>query len=67
MERSIFSTLLNSFNAFKDILIFQKQNFFVSYYIQQEKKLGKALKLGEFFRQINKNKLELLELFVFFC
>ena len=41
MERSIFSTLLNSFNAFKDILIFQKQNFFVSYYIQQEKKLEK--------------------------
>lgn len=67
MERSIFSTLLNSFNAFKDILIFQKQNFFVSYYIQQEKKLGKALKLGEFFRQINKNILELLAIFVFFC
>ena len=66
MERNIFSTLLNSFNAFKEILIFQKQNFFISYYIQQEKKLGKALKLGEFFRQTNKNMLEVLAILVFF-
>ena len=67
MERNIFSTLLNSFSAFKDIFIFQKQNFFISYYIQQEKKLGKSIKLGEFFRQINKNMLEMLAIFIFFC